>query len=291
MIAVMGATGHTGGRVAETLIARGERVRVVARDAAKLKALQEKGAEVAAGDGGDAAFLARAFEGAEAAYTLLPPDLRAENMRALQDRIGEATASGLKKAGVKRVVFLSSQGGDVPSGTGPIAGLHAQEERLRALGVDLLILRPGYFLENLYANVPLIKGQGINGGAIAPDLRMAMIHTRDIAEAAAAALLARDFKGVVVRDLLGERDLTMAEVTRVLGSRIGRPDLPYVQFPYDGFRQALVQAGLSADVAAGYAEMSEAFNTGRIKLAPRTPASTTPTSVEAFADEFARAFK
>src|SRR3954470_20298001 len=158
MIAVMGATGHTGGRVAETLIARGERVRVVARDAAKLKALQEKGAEVAAGDGGDAAFLARAFEGAEAAYTLLPPDLRAENMRALQDRIGEATASGLKKAGVKRVVFLSSQGGDVPSGTGPIAGLHAQEERLRALGVDLLILRPGYFLENLYANVPLIKG-------------------------------------------------------------------------------------------------------------------------------------
>jgi uncharacterized protein YbjT (DUF2867 family) len=291
MIAVMGATGNTGGRVAETLIARGERVRVIARDAGKLEPLRDKGAEVAAGEATDASFLARAFEGAEAAYTLLPPDLHAQDMRAFQDRIGEATAAGLKKAGVQRVVFLSSQGGDLPSGTGPIAGLHAQEERLRALGMDLLILRPGYFLENLYANIPLIKGQGINGGAIAPDLRMAMIHTRDIADAAAAALLGRDFKAVVVRDLLGERDLTMAEVTRVLGSRIGRPDLAYVQFPYEGFRQALVQAGLSADVAAGYAEMSEAFNTGRIKPAPRTPANTTPTSVEAFAEEFARAYR
>jgi uncharacterized protein YbjT (DUF2867 family) len=290
MIAVMGATGNTGGRVAEILLSRGQKVRAIGRDEGKLKPLVDKGAEAAVGDAADADFLARAFEGADAVYTLLPPDMKTEDLRAFQDRVGIATVAALKRAGVKRVVLLSSQGADVPTGTGPIAGLHAQEGRLRALGIDVLLLRPGYFFENTYGNLPLVKHQGINGGALAPDVRMSMIATRDIAEAAAKALLARDFEGVVVRDLLGERDLTQAEVTRIFGEKIGRPDLPYVQFPYDGFAQALVQAGLSKDVARLYAEMSAAFNEGRIALTPRTPANTTPTSFETFAGELAQAY-
>ncbi len=52
---------------------------------------------------------------------------------------------------------------------------------------------------------------------------------------------------------------------------------------------ALVQAGLSRDVARGFAEMSEAFNEGRITLTPRTPANTTATRFEAFAPAFAAA--
>ena len=106
------------------------------------------------GDASDASFLARAFAGAETAYTLIPPDVRATDFRAHQDRVGEATVQALRQAGVKRVVFLSSVGADLPAGTGPIAGLHAQEERLRKLGVAVLLLRPGYFFENLHASLP-----------------------------------------------------------------------------------------------------------------------------------------
>lgn len=62
-----------------------------------------------------------------------------------------------------------------------------------------------------------------------------MIATRDIADVAARALRQRDWRGVVVRELLGERDLTFAEATRIIGARIGKPDLSYVQFPYADF--------------------------------------------------------
>ena len=291
MITVMGATGHTGRVTAEALLARGEKVRVVGRDAGKLAPLVARGAEAAVGSASDASFLGRAFAGAETVYTLLPPDMGVPDLRAHQDRVGEATVQALRQAGVKRVVFLSSVGADLPSGTGPIAGLHAQEERLRKLGVAVLLLRPGYFFENFHASLPMIRHQGMNGGAIAPDVKMAMIATRDIGAAAAAAIAARDFSGVEVRNLLGPRDLSLAEATRILGAAIGKPALAYVQFPYDAFGAALVQAGLTPDLSRLYVEMARAFNDGIVKVAGgRTPASTTPTTFESFATELAAAY-
>jgi len=291
MIVLMGATGNTGKVAAEALLSRGEKVRVLGRDAKKLQPFAARGAEVAAGDAADPAFLARAFAGADAAYTLIPPDMRAPDFRAHQDRVGEATVQALRQSGVKRVVFLSSVGADLPAGTGPIVGLHAQEERLRGLGVDLLLLRPGYFFENLYASLPLIRHQGINGSAIAPEVKLSMIATRDIGAAAAAALAAKDFSGVQVRNLLGPRDYTMVEVTRILGAKIGKPDLAYVQFPYEAFGAALEQAGLTKDMARLYVEMSRAFNAGIVKpVGGRTPESTTPTPFESFASELAAAY-
>lgn len=291
MITVLGATGNTGGRVAETLLARGEKVRAVGRDAARLKALGERGAEIAVGDASDAAFLARAFAGAEAAYTLIPPHVTAPDVRAHQDAVGTATASALRQAKVGRVVLLSSVGAQVPSGTGPIAGVHAQEARLRELGVDALFLRPAYFMENLFASLPLIKHQGINGGALKADLVLPMIATRDIADAAADALAKRDWKGVAVRDLLGPRDYTLAEVTALIGQAIGKPDLAYVQFPYADFAGALTQAGLSPDMARLFAEMTKAFNEGVVAPPARTAANSTPTTFESFVGALAGAYR
>lgn len=291
MITVLGATGNTGGRVAMQLLAKRESVRVVGRDKKKLAGFAARGAELAVGDASDEVFLTHAFAGAEAAYVLIPPNLSAPNGRAYQDRVGESTARALRATRVKRVVFLSSQGAHLASGTGPIAGLHAQEARLVKLSVDLLCLRPAYFFENMYTSLTLVREKGLNGGAIAPDVKLAMIATRDIADAAADALQKRDFQGHVVRDLLGPRDLTMREATRILGERLGKPDLPYVQFSYADTITALQGFGISESVAESFAEMARAFNEGTIPLAKRTPESTTPTTFESFADELAAAFR
>jgi len=293
MIAVMGASGHTGRKVAELLLDSGEKVRALARSKEKLAPLEKKGAEVQTGEAADARFLASAFRGAEGVFTLLPPDSRSTDYRALQDRIGEATAKAIRESGVRRVVFLSSVGADLPAGTGPIAGLHAHEERLRQLeGVDVLNLRPGYFFENFEETLGLIKHQGINGGAIAPDVTIPMIATRDIADAAARALRERRFQGVTVRELLGPRDLSHSEATRILGARIGKPDLQYVQFPYADFVKALVETGLSENIASLYAEMARALNEGRVKsLEGRRPENTTTTRFEDFADELEEVYR
>ena len=93
-----------------------------------------------------------------------------------------------------------------------------------------------------------------------------MIATRDIAAFAARALAARDWTGFEVQELLGPRDLSFAEATRILGAAIGKPDLAYVQFPYADYSAALQQAGLSKSVADLYAEMEKAFDDGIVNV-------------------------
>ncbi len=117
---------------------------------------------------------------------------------------------------------LSSQGADRSAGTGPILGLADQEKRLNLLlGVNIVHLRPTYFMENLLANIPLINRQGIAGSAIRGDVKFAMIATRDIAAHVATLLVNRGFRGSSTRDLLGERELSLNEAVSVIGREIG----------------------------------------------------------------------
>ena len=140
--------------------------------------------------------------------------------------------------------------------------------------------------------ITVIKHEGINGDSVAPDLAVPMIATHDIADVAAKALKARDWEGVVVRELLGPRDLTYSEATRILGERIGKPDLNYVQISYAEMAKALVQAGLSESFAGLYVEMTRSFNEGKVKPSEdRKPENTTPTRFEDFAGELAGAYR
>lgn len=291
MFVILGATGNTGRVAARQLLAAGRNVRAVGRSAERLRALQAAGADAMAGDARDAAFLARAFAGAEGVYAMIPPDYSQPDPRAYYNLVGDAIAAGLRAAGVPRVAFLSSLGGELPVGTGPILGLHDVEEKLRSLGTGLVILRPGYFYENFYASLPLIKTAGVNGGAIEPDVPIPMTATRDIGAAAAEELLGGEFGGASVRELLGPRDYTMREATRLLGEAIGKPDLAYVRFPDADAAAGLQQAGISSGVAATFIEMAHALSSGLVwSHQGRTPRTTMPTPFEAFAKELAAAW-
>jgi len=189
---------------------------------------------------------------------------------------------------------LSSYGAHVPQGTGPIAGLYSSEQKLNAIGgLNVLHLRAAYFMENNLAAIGMIRGMGIFGHALLPDLKMPMIATRDVGDYAAQRLLALDFSGKQTRELLGERDLSMAEATALLARGIGKPDLRYQQFPYDQIQQALTEMGFSPQKAAVYIEMFQAINAGVIAAQePRAPENTTPTSFEKFVqDVFAPAYR
>lgn len=291
MYVIIGATGNIGKVIAETLLAQQTKVRVIGRDPNRLRSLTDRGAEARTGSVRDPAFLKSAFEGATAVFAMIPPNYQASNVRKEQDETGEAIASALQASGVSHVVNLSSVGAELEAGTGPIAGLHQQELRLNRLKSNVLHLRPTYFMENLMQNIPLIRHMGINGSALRGDLPMPMIATRDIGAAAAARLLKLDFKGHTEALLLGPANLTLTDATRVLGAAIGKPELQYVQFGYEDAVKGMMQAGLSADVARSFVEMSRAMNDGKIFHYERTPENTTPTTIEQFSKVFAAAYQ
>ena len=127
---------------------------------------------------------------------------------------------------MRHVVALSSLGAELASGNGIIASLHRQERRLRALDrVNLMILRPGAFYEGFYAALETIRHQRVVADSVAPEAKVPMIATADIAAVAAGALRERNWSGAVVRELLGPRDLTYAEATAAIGAAIGEPEL------------------------------------------------------------------
>jgi uncharacterized protein YbjT (DUF2867 family) len=292
IVTVLGATGKTGGTAAAALLAAGLQVKAVARSPEKLAALRSKGAQSVPADVTYAAALTGALRGSDAAYVLIPSDYTKPDLLGQYARASEAIARAVRESGIKRVVFLSSLGADAESGTGPIVGLRAAEERLRAIpGLNLLILRPGYFYENNYGTLGLIKHQGINGGAIEPEVPMTMIAAADIGGVAADALKNSDFTGTVVRELAGPRDLTMKEATRILGTVIGKSDLPYVRFPDQGYVDGLKSAGFDPEAARLFLEMAQAFNRGLVRSHPEAQKFRTATSFDAFADSWSKAYQ
>ena len=287
MYVVIGATGHTGSIVAEKLLAKREKVRVVGRDERRLERFKQQGAEAFVGDVTDANAMARAFSGAEAAYVMLPPNIAAPNVRAYTDRVSDALASALEKNGVRHAVALSSIGADKADRTGPVVGLHNLEQRLDAIsGLNAILLRAGYFMENILPQVGIIQQLGHMAGPVRSDLALNMIASRDIGAAAAELLQRRDFQGKQRRELLGARDVTYAQVARVVGAAIGKPDLTYQQVPPAQIKPALMQMGMSANMADLLLEMSEALNSGYMRaLEPRSAQNTTPTTIESFVAE------
>jgi uncharacterized protein YbjT (DUF2867 family) len=286
LIVVFGATGNIGNGITRILLSRGRQIRAVGRSAERLAELVTLGAEPAVGSVEDAGFVAGALAEAAAAFTLNPPNLTTPDVAAHQDKVTDAIASGVERSGVSHVVNLSSIGAHLESGTGPIAGLHRMEKRLdRIPGLNVVHLRPAFFMENLLADVDVIRTIGTDGGLLRPDVALPMIATSDIAAAASELLDRRDFTGSSVVDLLGPRDYTMQEAAHILGEAVGKPDLGYVQFPVDAVRSALAGQGISESVSDSWIEMYGAANDGKLRsTATRSAENTTATTLERFAE-------
>ena len=263
MITVLGATGNVGSHVVRELRAAGTPVRAVARTIGPLD-----GAEPWPGDMGDTAFLRRAFDGADAAFVLLPLDATAPGYAASQARLGRSVVTALRGAGVPRVVALSSLGAEVPGGpdlsvTGYLGSLHEQEARLATLGARVTAVRPGMFLESFLQAVEAMRAHGVHADSIDPHVALPMVATRDVGRAAAAALLDPSAPGVV--EVPGPADRTVPEVVAALGPELGLPDLAYVRLPDAEMEQVLQQAGMPADSARLHVAMNRAFNAGRVR--------------------------
>src|ERR1700722_14164694 len=155
MYVILGASGNTGSIIADFLISKGQKVRVVGRDGGRLQSFVLKGAEAFTTGMTDAAALTKALGGARAAYLMLPPITSRED----QKRESDAIAKAVKESGLRYAVYLSSYGAQVPKGTGPVAGLHSSEQKLNAIsGLNVLHLRAAYFMENNLAAIGMIHG-------------------------------------------------------------------------------------------------------------------------------------
>jgi uncharacterized protein YbjT (DUF2867 family) len=289
---VTGSTGHISKPLAKKLIAAGHDVTIVTSKDDKRKEIEALGAQAAVGSVEDVAFLSNTFKGADAVYAMVPPNFAAADWKKHITRVGQNYAAAIRDAGVRNVVFLSSIGAHLSDGCGPVSGLFGAEKALNELqGVNVKLLRPGFFFYNFYANIGMIKHMGFIGGNYGEGSKLFMVHTDDIAAVAAEELLNLKFSGKSHRYIVGD-DSTTDEVASALGAAIGKPDLKWVNFTDEQSLAGLLQAGLPSEIAKNYTEMGAAMRTGIMgeDYVKEQPGLTGKIRLKDFAKEFAAAY-
>lgn len=290
---ITGSLGNTSKPLSQRLISAGHDVTIITSKQENVEAIEALGAKAAIGSVEDVAFLTKAFAGADAVYTMVPPTYNTSNWKAWIGSIGKNYADAINATGVKYVVNLSSIGAHRSDGVGPVSGLYLAEQALNALdSVNIIHLRAAYFYPNLLSNIGLIKQAGIIGANFAvADNKFTIVDPADIASVAAEELLQLHFTGHSVRYIASDEVSTDA-IAAEIGNAIGKPDLHWVEFTSEQAYDGMKGAGLPEEIAKNYVEMNNAIKSGIMgeDYWRNHPSTLGKTKLKDFAKVFATAY-
>jgi NAD(P)H dehydrogenase (quinone) len=170
MYVVTGITGKVGGALARTLLAAGQPVRAVVRDATKGEVWASRGCEVVLAEMEDARALAEAFSGAAAVFILPPPEFDPEPGYPEAQAVIDSVVEALTVAKPAKVVCLSTIGADAVHDN-LLSQRTMLESALRALPLQLLILRPAWFIDNVALDVASARETGLFTASFSPQTR------------------------------------------------------------------------------------------------------------------------
>lgn len=284
-ILVTGGTGTVGSAVVRALAGKGADLAVLTRDASKAAALPP-GVAAVIGDLGTPPTVERVFESADAVFLIsaVTPTEAHEGLMAV---------SGMRRARVRRVVYLSVQDADRAAWLPHFGAKAGVEQALRASGLDYTILRPNNFHQNDFFFKDAILQHGVYPQPLGSK-GVTRIDVRDIAEAAATALLEGGHEGKTY-ELAGPDAVTGESTARSWSRALGR-EVRYAGDDVEAWAQQS-RAYMPDWLVYDFREMYRYFQEHGLKGSDDAVEQTTrllghaPRSFDAFADETAAAWK
>jgi NAD(P)H dehydrogenase (quinone) len=265
MYAVMGVTGQVGSAVAETLLAKGKKIRIVVRNAEKAAAWKERGAEIAVAEYSDAAALTEAFRGVEGVFGMIPPYFAPAPGFPEARGVIAAIKAAIVATKPKRAVYLSTIGAQLAERSGLLMSLHILEEEMSAIGVPSAFLRAGWFMENSLWDVPSAKSEGKIYSFLQPlDKHFSMVATADIGRVAGETLL-QSWDGNRYIEVAGPTKYSPLDWEKGFTKALGR-EVQAVVVPQEDWQDAFVKQGMPADRTVYRIEMVAEFNSGWISF-------------------------
>ncbi|WP_122617868.1 NAD(P)H-binding protein [Streptomyces sp. Tu 4128] len=284
MIVITAPTGNIGRHLVPLLLesapARGEELRLIVRDPARLPEAVRERVEVVTGSHGDPAVVDRAFAGADAVFWLVPPDASRTSEDAYRGFTRPA-ANALAVHGVGHVVGVSALGRGTPVArrAGLVTASLAMDDLIAGTGVAYRALASPSFFENVLEEAGSIREKGVFSDLVDADRRAPMVAVADVAAAAAGLLLDRSWTGTGSVPVLGPRDLSPNDLARIMTERLGLP-VRYERQAPDDVRTTLVGYGLDPAFVEGIVDMKRAKDDGLDAGVARTPDTASPTTFE-----------
>ena len=283
-ILVTTPTGNIGRRVLVELLAPEFSVRVISRDPSRLPEEIREQVEVVRGSTDETATFRRALDGVEALFWCVPSaSLDTMNVREHYERFAHAACQPIREARTSRIVTISAGGKRLAGNAGPISGLHAMEDILNQSGATIRHLRCSWFMENFLRQAQQICERGIFSFPMPGHIALPMAAATDIADVALRWLVRRDWKGIEAVSVHGPQDLSFNQAAEVFECVLERP-VQYTQLAADDFVRNMVRSGASVHYASRLGAMFSQLAVGISRAEPRTPESTTPTTVMAWAE-------
>ena len=291
-IVITGSLGHIGKPLAKKLVENGHTLTVISSSGERKKEIEKLGSEAAIGSLKDSGFLSQTFAAAGAVFCMVPPDYTGEpDIIGYYENIGKNYAEAITNSGVTRVVYLSSFGAHLSEGTGIIVGSYRGEQLLNEIqGIHLTHIRPTSFYYNLIGFIGSIKATG-NIMANYGEDKIPMVAPKDIADAVAEELVKTENTENV--RYVGSDERTGAEIAKVLGKAIGKPDMKWQIISDEQMEKGLERAGLPAGMASKLTELYTAIRTGKMdeEYKKHKPELEGKIKLEEFAKEFAEAYQ
>jgi NAD(P)H dehydrogenase (quinone) len=216
MIVVTGAAGKTGKAVVEALAKKGASVRAMVRRGEHFAALKALGAtECVTASFEDEGALRRAVAGVRAVYHICP------NVSREEVTFARAVAAAAQARGAKRFVYHSVLHPQIEAMPHHWQKMRA-EEMLLATGLDLTILQPTAYMQNILGAFPGVIAEGVFRVPYPVTTRLSLVDLQDIAEAAALVLTTEGHNGATY-ELAGTEPLSQVEAAAAIGVALNRP--------------------------------------------------------------------
>lgn len=255
MFVVMGATGHVGSAVAETLLEEGKPVTILTRHPESAASWRKKGATVCFADAEDPQSIHDALQGASRAFVLNPPADPKSDTDATELRTVANILSALGDTGLDKVVAASTYGAQPGRAIGDFTTLWQLEEGLRKLPIPTSINRGAYYMSNWLAFADVARQTGMLPSMFPADAEIPMVAPEDLGRVAAKRLQTPS-KDTEIAYVEGPQRYTPRDVARAFSDALGHKVEVQV-VPPEGFEEAYKQAGFSPKAAMAYAHMTK----------------------------------
>lgn len=258
---ILGGTGHVGSAVARALMAAGEPVTIVTREAAKAAHWRGKGAELVQQDIRDRDGLRALFRRARRAFLLNPPAEPSTDTDAVERRTVADILAALDGSGLEMVVAQSTMGARPGGPCGDLNVLHELERGLAAQPIPARVVRAAYHFSNWDGAIETARKEGAVDSALPPDRPLPMVAPEDVGRRCAELL--RGPVGRSTEAVEGPVRLTVEQVATAIGRCAGRPVAIHQAQP-DDLEAWFAKAGFSEPAAASYACMTRTLWTGPV---------------------------